>query len=89
MKVHKKKLKSLKTDAVSESRQGALTASNANLAVANYTLDAVKENLAAVNLRGPDPLEHETLGYKRGSINHFEGRGERRRPETIFKERNT
>ena len=48
MKVHKKKLKSLKIDAVSESRQGALVAASANLVVVKYTLDAAKAKLAAV-----------------------------------------
>ena len=51
MKVHKKKLKRLKTDAVNESRQGALTA-------ANYTLNVVKDNLAvAKNLKIKGKLE--------------------------------
>ena len=59
MKVHKKKLKSLKMDVVSESRQGALAAANANLATAkakltaaNYTFTTAKAKLAAaMNLR--------------------------------------
>ena len=49
MKVDKKKLKSLKIDAVSESRQGALATASANLAAANYTLDTTKVNLTAAN----------------------------------------
>ena len=52
MKVHKKKLKSLKMDAVSESRQGVLAIASANLATLNYTLAATKAKLAATrNLR--------------------------------------
>ena len=34
-------------------------------------LAVVKISLTAVNLHGPDPLEHETLGYKRESSSHF------------------
>ena len=76
MKVHKKKLRSLKMDAVSESRQGALVAANSNLTLSmqrkpnllQRRTSASKRSLsnpsifAAANLHGPDPLEHETLG---------------------------
>ena len=52
MKVHKKKLKNLKLEAVSESRQRALATTSANIAVANYILTVVKAKLAATkNLR--------------------------------------
>ena len=51
IKVHKKKLKSLKMDAVSESRQGALAAANYTLATTNYTIAIAKANFAtAMNL---------------------------------------
>ena len=56
--MHKKKLKGLKIDAVSESRKRALTTSNSNLAIANYTLDAVEANFTvAKNLKNKGKLE--------------------------------
>ena len=52
MKVHKKKLKSLKIEAVSESRQGVLAPVSANLIATNYTFTTAKAKLAtARNLR--------------------------------------
>ena len=52
MKVHKKKLKNLKMEAVSESRQRVLTVTSANITAANYTLIVVKAKPAATkNLR--------------------------------------
>ena len=52
MKVYKKKLKSLKMDAISESRQGALAVANSNFTTANYNLNVAKANFtAAKNLR--------------------------------------
>ena len=73
MKVYKKKLKSLKIYSVSESRQGALAATKCMLTTvkANFATTKnfrIKGNLsnpsllAAANLYGLDPLEHETLG---------------------------
>ena len=48
-----------------------------------------KSLFVVANLCNPDSLEHETLGYTRGSSSHFEGGGERKQPKTIFRERNT
>ena len=58
MKLHKKKLKSLKMDAVSESMQGELATVNSKLATANYTINAMKDNFTTVkNLKIKGKLE--------------------------------
>ena len=52
-------------------------------------LAAANMSLAAVSPRHLDTLIHETRGYKRVSNSHFEKEGERKRPESNFRERNT
>ena len=59
------------------------------LAAAKILLATAKILLATVKTRFLDTLEHETLGYKRGRNNHFEGRREREWLELVFRERNT
>ena len=58
MKVHKKKLKSLKMDAVSESRQGPLAAANFVLNVAKVNLAATKDLRIKRKLEQPEPTRY-------------------------------
>ena len=89
-------------DVDSESRQGVLTAAKAKLvALRNLRIKGQAEQpeptrfseksiFTVAKLRDPDPLECETIRYKRRSSNHFRGGGGERRPlEPIFRERNT
>ena len=74
-------------DAHSESRQGVLTLTTAKtkfVAVRIFIIKGpaeqpeptttVKIPLAEAKTCCPDLLEHETLGYKKGRNNYFEGR---------------
>ena len=52
-------------------------------------LAAGKILLTAAKTRCPDTLEHETLGYKRGHISHFEGEEEIENCHNLILERET